>query len=431
MLDCRAAAAQVLATVTGSGASLERALATVENQVRARDRALLRELCYGSLRWQVQLAALIKSLLQKPLKARDSDIEQLLIVGAYQLLHTRIPAHAAIASAVEASRHLQKNWAAGLLNAVLRKLQREHAQCSARLSNWQRDAHPQWLWKKIHAAWPAQSDVIFATNNHYPPMCLRVNQQRAQRDDYLQRLQQGGIAATACAFSAEGIRLANACDVESLPGFGAGDVSVQDESAQLAAHLLDAQPQQRVLDACCAPGGKTGHVLELQPSAQMWALDVAEPRLRRVAANLERLQLRAKIIAGDALTPASWWDGVAFDRILLDAPCSGTGVIRRHPDIKLLRTAADIAQLAKLQTQLLQTLWPLLAPGGLLLYATCSIMPDENSSVVESFIAQQADAQSVPIAATWGIAQPTGRQLLPTDRGGDGFYYALLRKAQR
>jgi len=260
-------------------------------------------------------------------------------------------------------------------------------------------------------------------------MCLRVNVQRANRDTYLQMLKEKGIAATACELTASGVRLEKSSAVDVLPGFSEGVVSVQDEAAQLAAELLAVQPHQRVLDACSAPGGKTGHILEREPTAQLWALDVAESRLRRVTENLNRLQLHAKVIAGDALTPAQWWDGVPFDRILLDAPCSGTGVIRRHPDIKLLRTADDIAELTKQQNRLLETLWPLLAPGGLLLYATCSIMPSENTEVVEKFCAAQSDAELVPSTATWGLTQPAGRQLLPAIQGCDGFYYALLRKA--
>ncbi|HEY3700467.1 MAG TPA: 16S rRNA (cytosine(967)-C(5))-methyltransferase RsmB [Spongiibacteraceae bacterium] len=428
MLDCRAAAAQILAGVIDGGESLERALERVERQVRERDRALLRELSYGSLRWHLRLAALIKPLLQKPLKTRDSDIEQLLIIGAYQLLHTRIPAHAAIDSAVEACRHLQKKWAASLINAVLRKLQREMNICLMQLTCAQHDAHPMWLWEALRAAWPQQAATIFAANNQHPPLCLRVNSQRTQRDNYLQTLSTAGIAATACELSEVGVRLDTPCAVETLPGFSAGSVSVQDEAAQLAAALLDTQSRQRVLDACCAPGGKTCHILERQSTAQLWALDIAESRLRRVTENLQRLQLHAHIVAGDALTPALWWDGIAFDRILLDAPCSGTGVIRRHPDIKLLRTEADIAQLAALQLRMLETLWPLLATGGVLLYATCSIMPAENTQVVEKFLAANRDAKELAITAAWGIAQPAGRQLLPTINDCDGFYYARLQK---
>lgn len=426
-LDCRAAAAQILAAVA-AGETLDRVIARIEPAVRERDRALLRELCYGSLRWHVQLSALIEPLLQKPLKARDIDIEQLLIVGAYQLLHTRIPAHAAINSAVEASRHLQKKWAAGLINAVMRKLQRESDERIAQLKPAQRDAHPQWFWETICTAWPHHAEQIFAANNAHPPMCLRVNSLRKSRDGYQQILSEQGIAATACDWSTSGTRLEHPCAVDALPGFSDGDVSVQDEAAQLAAFLLDVQPQQRVLDACCAPGGKTAHILETQPAAQMWALDVSSERLQRVTANLSRLNLRANVIAGDALTPASWWDNTAFDRILLDAPCSGTGVIRRHPDIKLLRTPTDIEQFAALQMQLLKTLWPLLAARGYLLYATCSVMPKENTEVIEQFCATHTDAEHIPITAEWGIAQPRGRQLLPAINGCDGFYYALLRK---
>lgn len=429
MLDCRAAAAQVLAAVSGEGQSLERQLARLLGQVRERDHALLRELCYGSLRWYPQLSALSRRLLQKPLKANDRDIEQLLIVGAYQLLHTRIPAHAAISSVVEAARVLRKNWATGLINGVLRNLQRDADALLAQLPAAARQAHPAWLWQAIETAWPAQAAAVIEANNSYPPMCLRVNCRRGARNDYLQRLAAVDIAATACAYSDDGVRLETPHDVAALPGFADGDVSVQDEAAQLAAALLDAQPGQRVLDACCAPGGKTGHMLEREPAlAEVLALDVSAERLQRVAANLQRLQLGAQLLAGDALRPADWWDGKPFDRILLDAPCSGSGVIRRHPDIKLLRSERDIVQLAELQLRLLQTLWPLLAPGGTLLYATCSIMPAENSEVIARFLAATPTAAELPIAADWGAAQSHGRQLLPALAGSDGFYYCRLHK---
>jgi 16S rRNA (cytosine967-C5)-methyltransferase len=426
MLDCRAAAAQVLAAVCDSGQSLERQLARIEFDVRERDRGLLRELCYGGLRWQPLLRELLKPLLQKPLKERDGDIRQLLIVGAYQLLFLRIPPHAAISSAVDAARALDKKWAAGLINAILRALQRDEKALFGRLPPAAAAAHPDWLWQAIRAAWPEQAEQIFAANNAHPPMCLRVRHGVATATEYLERLRAAGIEAEACTWAVEGVRLANACDVALLPGFADGMVSVQDEAAQLAARLLDVQPGQRVLDACCAPGGKTAHILELQPTAALSALDVSKERLQRVTANLQRLRLDAHLIAGDARQPADWWDGQPFDRILLDAPCSGTGVIRRHPDIKLLRTAADIAQLAELQQQLLAALWPLLAPGGLLLYATCSIMPQENTRAIERFLGTSTDARERPIDAPWGIPQPAGRQLLPDQH--DGFYYALLEK---
>lgn len=429
MVDCRAAAAQAIAAVICEGQSLERQLARIEPSVAERDRSLLRELCYGSLRWQPQLDALIKPLLQKPLKARDADIAQLLLVGAYQLLHTRVPPHAALAATVEAARHLGKNWAAGMVNAVLRRLQREHENLLTTIDAAARDAHPEWLWRQLTAAWPEHTAAIFAANNAYPPMCLRVNTQRLSRDDYLAQLASAHIDATACRYSVDGIRLDEPCDVSKLPEFATGAVSVQDEAAQFAALLLNAQPGQRVLDACCAPGGKTGHILERQPALrELVGLDVSAERLRRVESNLQRLQLTATLRVGDALAPSTWWDGEVFDRILLDAPCSGTGVIRRHPDIKCLRTPDDIEQLARIQLQLLETLWPLLAAGGELLYATCSILPAENTQVIERFLRTTPTAIEVPIDAEWGIAQPAGRQLLPSIGGCDGFYYARLRK---
>lgn len=422
-VDCRAAAAQILAAVADAGQSLERQLARIEPTVRERDRALLRELCYGTLRWQPRLAELLRPLLHKPLKARDSDIQQLLLVGAYQLLFLRIPPHAAISSAVEAARALDKKWAAGLINAVLRSLQRDEQTLSERLPQHAAAAHPLWLWEEIRAAWPAQAEAVFAAGNAHPPMCLRVRHARA---DYLQRLHAADIAAEPCQWAPQGVRLEAPRDVTALPGFAEGEVSVQDEAAQLAAGLLAAQPGQRVLDACCAPGGKTAHILELQPDVALLALDISDERLRRVDANLRRLRVHAELRAGDARRPAAWWDGKPFDRILLDAPCSGTGVIRRHPDIKLLRTPADIEQLAALQRELLEALWPLLASGGRLLYATCSILPQENTRVIEHFLATHGDARECPIDAAWGLAQPAGRQLLPARH--DGFYYALLEK---
>ena len=434
--DCRAAAARVLTAVCSDGQSLGRALARCERDVLPRDRPLLRELCYGTLRQHPRLDALIQPLLQKPFKTKDDDLRQLLLVGAYQLLHSRIPDHAALAATVEATRTLGKSWASGLTNGVLRNLQRRHDQLAAKLSPAARDAHPDWLWQQLRQAWPEQADAIIAAGNDYPPMCLRVNgsHQRANpdpqsRDDYLDELRAAGIDAAACTLTADGIRLAQPVDVEQLPGFGAGRVSVQDEAAQLAAPLLDPQPGERILDACAAPGGKTGHLLERQPQlAELIALDSDAERLERVADNLRRLQLDAQLLLGDAGTPADWFDGQLFDRILLDAPCSGTGVIRRHPDIKVLRSPADIEALAKLQGELLRALWPLLKPGGTLLYVTCSILPPENREVIGAFMAETADAREWAIDAEWGVAQPIGRQLLPAPGSCDGFYYARIRK---
>ncbi len=427
--DCRAAAARVISAVCSDGQSLGRALARCERDVLPRDRALLRELCYGTLRQHPRLDALITPLLQKPFKAKDDDLRQLLLVGAYQLFHSRIPDHAALAATVEASRTLGKGWAAGLVNGVLRNLQRRYPQLVEKLSPAARDAHPDWLWQQLRNNWPEQGDTIIAAGNDYPPMCLRVNRRHGTRDDYLAELRSAGIDASPCELASEGLRLAQAVDVEQLPGFGDGRVSVQDEAAQLAAQLLDPQPGERILDACAAPGGKTGHLLELQPGlAELIALDSDAERLDRVAENLQRLQLQAQLLPGDAGTPGDWFDGKPFDRILLDAPCSGTGVIRRHPDIKVLRSAADISALAELQGELLRALWPLLKPGGTLLYVTCSILPAENRDVVGAFLSETPDATEHFIDATWGIAQPAGRQLLPIPGGCDGFYYARITR---
>ncbi len=434
--DCRAAAARVLSAVCSDGQSLGRALARNEREVLPRDRPLLRELCYGTLRQHPRLDALIKPLLQKPFKPKDDDLRQLLLVGAYQLLHSRIPDHAALAATVEATRTLGKGWATGLVNGVLRNLQRRHDQLAEKLPPAARDAHPDWLWQQLRQAWPQQADAIIAAGNDYPPMCLRVNtsrlrvnKEKSSRDDYLTALGNAGIAASPCELAADGLRLAQPVDVDQLPGFDDGHVSVQDEAAQLAARLLDPQPGERILDACAAPGGKTGHLLELQPQlAELIALDSDAERLERVADNLRRLQLDAQLLLGDAGTPDDWYDGRPFDRILLDAPCSGTGVIRRHPDIKVLRSAADIDALAKLQGELLRALWPLLKPGGTLLYVTCSILPTENRDVASAFLAETTDAKEQQIDAEWGISQTVGRQLLPAPGGCDGFYYARIRK---
>lgn len=427
MNDVRALAAQVVAAVALEGGSLGRELARRENVLDGRDRGLLRELCYGTLRWHPLLQAVIERLLAKPFKRKDADIEQLLLVGAYQLMHTRIPEHAAISATVESCRLLGKSWATGLANGVLRNVQRRGTAVIDQLPMPARDAHPEWLWQRIHGAWPEQAEGIFHANNDYPPFYLRVNERRTSRDDYLAELGAAGIDAMPCEIATTGIRLERAVDVTQLPGFGEGMVSVQDEAAQLAAPLLDLQPGQRVLDACCAPGGKTGHILEAALDLDLCALDSDPERLRRVEENLRRLQLNARLVTGDACDPAAWWDGRPFDRILLDAPCSGTGVIRRHPDIKLLRTERDIATLAVRQGKLLAALWPLLAPGGLLVYATCSILPTENRDVVGDFITAHTDAVALPMPG-WGVPQPVGRQLLPQRAGCDGFYYARLGK---
>jgi 16S rRNA (cytosine967-C5)-methyltransferase len=427
----RVAAARALAAVLAGKASLGSSLPPLLERVEPRDRGLAQDLAFGTARWQPRLALLAERLLQKPFKAGDKDLEALLLVGLYQLFHTRIPSHAAIGETVGCVDNLKKSSAKGLLNAVLRRAQREGEAIFAELERdpVSRTAHPRWLQKCLKADWPDQWEAICAANNAHPPLILRANRRHGSRDAYLAELRQAGIGAEACIFSPDGIRLHEARDVKTLPGFAEGRASVQDEAAQLAAGLLDLEPGQRVLDACAAPGGKTCHLLEAEPAlAQVVAVELEENRLARVRDNLSRLGLEATLIAADGRDTAIWWDGQPFQRILLDAPCSATGVIRRHPDIKLTRQPEDIAALAQLQGELLDALWPTLAPGGTLLYATCSVLPQENSANIAAFLARTADARELPIAGPFGLAQPHGRQLLPQANGHDGFYYAKLHK---
>ena len=430
-MNPRLAAARALAAVLSGKASLNSSLPAQLDKVDERDRGLTQDLAFGTARWQPRLDLLAAQLLQKPFKAADADVQALLLVGLYQLFYTRIPAHAAIGETVGCADKLKKPWAKGLLNAVLRRAQREGEEL---LAGMERDpvvrtAHPRWLQKALKAFWPEQWEAICAANNAHPPMILRVNRRHHSRDAYLALLAEAGIGASACQYSRDGIVLAEACDVRGLPGFAEGWVSVQDEAAQLSADLLELAPGQRVLDACCAPGGKTCHLLEAEAGlAQMVAIDLEAKRLTRVRENLDRLQLDAELIACDARDTASWWDGKPFQRILLDAPCSATGVIRRHPDIKLTRQADDIPALAALQGELLDALWPTLEVGGMLLYATCSSLPTENTEVIGAFLARTPGARELDLATEAGIRQPHGRQLLAQEGGHDGFYYAKLIK---
>ncbi|WP_416758890.1 16S rRNA (cytosine(967)-C(5))-methyltransferase RsmB [Pseudomonas sp. BNK-6] len=435
-MNPRLAAAKALTAVLNGKASLNSSLPVQLDKVEVRDRGFTQDLAFGTARWQPRLSALAAKLLQKPFKAADADVEALLLVGLYQLLYTRVPAHAAIGETVGCADKLKKPWAKALLNAVLRRAQRESEALLAELEHDPvvRTAHPRWLQKSLKAFWPEHWEAICAANNAHPPMILRVNRRHHSRDAYLKLLSQAGVAAKACVYSQDGIILDEAGDVRSLPGFAEGWVSVQDEAAQLAADLLELAPGQRVLDACCAPGGKTCHILEVQPQlAGVVAVDLEAKRLVRVRENLDRLGLDAQLIAADGRDTQAWWDGQPFQRILLDAPCSATGVIRRHPDIKLTRQAEDIAALAQLQGELLDALWQTLEVGGILLYATCSTLPTENTEVIEAFLSRTPGARELDIGGQLGqpaagLKQPHGRQLLAQEGGHDGFYYAKLIK---
>ena len=426
----RAAAATVLAALLQQKGSLTRLLPLHTESVEGRDRALVGELCYGVCRFYPRLNAILNTLVSKPLKTKDSDIKSLLLLGCYQLSYMRIPDHAAISETVAAARQLNKPWATALINGVLRQYQRQAEQLIAKLGEAENLSHPAWLLQKLQQQWPQQWPAIVEANNSTPPMTLRVNQRKFGRNDYLEQLRQAGIEARPGDLSPVSIYLDQPCDVMALPGFAEGACSVQDEASQLVAPLLQPAEQGYLLDSCCAPGGKTCHLLELAATdTALDAVDIEADRLSRVQQNLERLGLTAKLICGDASNPARWWNRVAYDAILLDAPCSASGVIRRHPDIKLLRKPDDLHKLNSLQGRLLRALWPCLRVGGTLVYTSCSVLQEENDQTIAAFLDQTADANLRKIECDWGLATPYGRQLLPQKGGTDGFFYASLTKA--
>ncbi len=456
--------------------ALEAALATAPPEA-----ALVQELAYGTLRWFHQLAGIAALLLEKPLKPKDQDVYALLLAGLYQLRHLRVATHAAVDETVAATQALGKPWAKGLVNACLREYLRRAAEIEKFVGH---DptltlSHPTWLLEKFRAASPDDWQRIVQVNNERPPMTLRVNLRHTTRERYLEKLRAAGIEARPAFVLETDVTLATPLPVSALPGFADGEVSVQDAAAQWAAVLLGAQSGERVLDACAAPGGKTGHILERTPGlTELVALDREAARVALIEQNLKRLGLGARLVTADASEPGSWWGGQPFDRILLDVPCSATGVIRRHPDIKLRRRPEDLPKLAATQTRLLAALWPLLRPGGKLLYVTCSILPEENENQVRAFLAREGSATDdsrdggrsgpswpsrgitpslegrgrtasgdgrdaggratpgavagtaaeAPLPAAIGRPRDVGRQILPGDDGMDGFYYACLLK---
>ena len=436
-LGVRALAAQALAPALAGERSLSATLPPAQRACRGEDNGLLQELVQGTARHAIHYRTLIKPLLQRAPK--DSTVEALLLLGTHQLLAMRIPDHAAIAETVEAARQLGMDKLTGFINGVLRSLQRreEELRAAARV---QEHAHPAWLLRALQADWKDQAGDIIAANNSPAPITLRVDRSRASRDATLTALVEEGLPVEATRYAPDGLRLTEPVPVQALPGLGEGLLSVQDEAAQLAACLLAPGAGERVLDACAAPGGKTAHLLELQPGlATLVALDNDAERLRRVEENLARAGYPSgspqaafvQVRCADAADLGSWWDGQAFDAILLDAPCSATGVIRRHPDIKLLRRASDIAQTVAAQALLLDRLWRTLKPGGRLLYATCSLLKAENEDQITAFLARTPDASAVPLRLDGempGQWRPQGRQLLPEIDGHDGFYYALLSR---
>jgi 16S rRNA (cytosine967-C5)-methyltransferase len=429
----RLAAVRATMAVLERGQSLSRALPAVQAGLDTpAERALCQQLVYGALRHHRRLDALASALLSKRLRSRDRDVHHALMLGLYQLDALAIPAHAAVAETVEVARSLNKPWAVKLLNAVLRRFQREREGLVATVEadHRIRSGLPDWLYDALAQDWPQQLEAIAAAGARHPPMTLRVNRLRRQRDGYRAELAQTDIDAAPVPHLADALTLAAPVPVDRLPGFAAGDVSVQDGAAQFAAPLLAPRAGARVLDACAAPGGKTAHLLERDPELRLTAVESDPDRAQRLQGTLQRLGLTAEVKVADAARPDTWWDGHLFDAILLDAPCSGTGVIRRHPDIPWLRRPGDIQELAAVQRALLDALWPLLVRGGRLVYATCSILRAENEAVVSSHCARHTDAVSVPCGLPVGMPLAVGTQLLPGEHDLDGFYYACLEKRE-
>lgn len=424
----RAQAARAVAAVL-SGRSLSDALPPLLATLAARDRGLAQELAYGVLREYEPLAFLADGLVKS--RPKPAEVFALLLVGLYQLIHTRVPEHAVVHATVEATRKLKAQRMGGLVNGVLRSFMRERAARLARLDEADpaiRHALPGWLWSRLGRDWPGQQEAVAVALRQHPPMTLRVNATKGDRPGYEKKLVEAGFEATPTRHAPYGVRLERAVPVDRLPGFAAGEVSVQDEAAQLCSTLVGLCPGMRVLDACAAPGGKTLALLEREPRIAMLALDSDERRLERVRENLARAGLAAEVRAADAGAPAEWGDGTPFDLIMLDAPCSATGVIRRHPDIKRLRRESDIAALAGQQDRLLDALAPLLAAGGRMLYMTCSVLREENDARIAAFLARRTDMAEVAITADWGHVLSHGRQILPGEEGMDGFYYCLLER---
>jgi len=431
MTDTRALAAQALAEVALRGASQRDATERYAPRLAdPRDRALFTALVSDGARWWLRFDAALDRLLDKPLRQKEPAVHALLVLGLVQLEILELPDYAAVAATVQAARALERPRLAGLVNAILRRWQRERVELLAALDAkpQTRHAHPAWLAKAIASDWPAQADAVMAADNVEPPLMLRANRRRTTRENLLERLREAGYTVDAHAWLADAIVLPHSTDVTRMPGFAEGHFAVQDGAAQIATDLAQTRDGLRVLDACAAPGGKACHLLE-RADVALTALESDAGRARRISQNLERLGLSAELVIGDAGQPDAWWDGRPFDRILIDAPCSATGVLRRRPDVRLHRRDSDIAALAAQQRRILEALWPLLAPGGRLLYVTCSLLKAENEAVVGEFLASRPEARVAPIALPAGQAAAAGWQILPGDGDLDGMYYAVLERA--
>lgn len=420
----RADAARVLDAVMHRGRSLKVELSAAQSRIAdGRDRALLEAMVMAALRNRADYEATLKAWLPRPPGQRDNDLRALLYTGLAQLDVMGLPSHAAVDATVEAARLIKRTHQAGLVNAVLRRATREPLVRADAQAGW-----PQWLLERLRADWPGDVDAILRASRMSPPMWLRVNRRKVDRDAYAARLREEGMEVRMPDHPVDALLLETPAAVSALPGFGDGLASVQDGSAQQIADAFALKAGMRVLDACAAPGGKTAHLLEREPGLQVIAADIDARRLRRVEEGLQRLGLSAQTLVADATKPDAWWDGRAFDAILVDAPCSATGILRRQPDILLHRRVEDVTALAALQSRMLDALWPTLAPGGTLVYATCSILREENDRQVEAFLQRTTDARLDPLDATFGRDTGYGHQRLPGEDGMDGFFYARLRK---
>jgi 16S rRNA (cytosine967-C5)-methyltransferase len=402
-----------------SGRNLNQVLEEMRpKQFTPQQRGILQDLSYGTLRWLTRMEALLAQLLERPLT--DERVRDLLLVTLYQLEYSKNAPHAVVNSAVEAASQLKQAWAKGLVNAVLRNYLRRRTDLLQKLPQDPaiQYAWPRWWVRQLQKQYPQHWEAMLAAGNQHPPMTLRVNTRKLSRDAYMAKLVAENMDAELV--GEFGIRLTKPVNVDKVPGFFEGEVSVQDLGAQFAAPALDVQPGMKVLDACSAPGGKAAHLLELV-DIELWAIDHDVARLEKVGSNLQRLELTATVKAGDAAEPQNWWDGQPFDRILADVPCTASGIVRRHPDIKWLRREDDIAGFCTQQAAILHGLWSTLAKGGKLLYATCSVFEQENQQQITAFLASHSDARALPPP---GVKE---QQLIPCDQH-DGFYYALLQK---
>jgi len=431
-MNARVIAVQTLTDVIESKQHLDKSLSQyLSTATDIKDKKLAQEICYGTMRWYFRLTNIINLLLDKPLRKKDTDVFVLILSGLYQMIFMRIPDHAAISATVETARAINKAWATELVNAILRRYQREKDIIINETTKTESalHSHPQWLLEKLYQQWPEHWEGIVKSNNEHPPLHLRANLLKKPLNQYIELLNNASIDAVPADFIDTGILIKQPVNVDDIPGFCEGEFSVQDFGAQLAAPLLEILPGHRVLDACAAPGGKTGHIYENEPQvAELVSVESEGKRVKLLQDTVNRLGIKSEIIHADISHTNSWWDGTAFDRILIDSPCSATGVIRRHPDIKYLRVPEHIDSLLITQQKILQSVWPLLRPGGRLVYVTCSILKEECDNQIEMFTTKNTDVMMAPIDADWGIASRFGRYTVPGHDESDGFYYSVLIK---